>query len=398
MINMNSLTRILPFAGAFLLAGAVVACGDDDGGGNTPPDAGTPDAEPGPIIDGGTPDACVGGHGEGCVDSPFVLAEHAEFRLELFQTGPTGTGNDSRLAAQSFFFTDQEPAARIIGGDPITIRPELADQGYVCVSMAAGNRFDNGGTPEAQAIVDTRTYIDVGDNVTMTNVADDTAITLDKYLSSDDPAAATDPSANLIHDILYLADPDVDPALATQYKPAVAGSAAYPAIDLGYGQAAFTTKELADANGVGEPLIYMPSDFQLTLPTEADFYAQAGLTFTKGEDFTITYTIDDPEDVGNTHPTIIPFVGFVKNREIQAYCLKFTADVLDDGEFIVPYEVFEIVDQDPPANEDGSYFEFGRFTHAAWEALNVAEPSRADLMGINCALSADWEILDAPAP
>jgi hypothetical protein len=387
---MNSLTRVIPFAGVFLLTGAMVGCGDDDGPSNPPIDGSTP-----PVVDAGAADACVGGHGEGCIASPFGLAEHGEYRVELFQTGPSGAGDESRLAAQAFFFTGQNPPLRTIGGTPITLRQDLVDQGYVCTDMSANNLFDNGSTAEAQAIVDTRTYIDVGDNATLTNANDATEIiTLNKFLASADPAAATDLSANLTHDILYRADPNLEASLNTQYKPAVAGSGSYLALDLGYGEAAFTG-ELADENGEGEPLVYMPSNFQITTPSEEDFYDEAGVTFTKGQDFEIKYTIDTPEDVAGGHPTIIPFVGFLKNQEVQAYCLKFTPGVIDDGTFIVPFEVYDIIDQDPAANEEGSYFEFGRFTHAAWEALNLADPARIDLMGINCALSPDWVVEDA---
>lgn len=387
MITMNSLTRVIPFAGAFLLVGAV-GCGDDDGP-STPVDADV-DAPP-TEIDASIDAGCTDGHGENCVDSIFALPEHGEFRLELFQTGPSGTGDESRLAAQAFFFTGQEPALRIIGGLPITLRQELADDGYVCLDMSPGDRFDNGGTPEAQAIVDTRDYIDVGATATMTNVANENeVITLNKHLASDDPALATDFSANLVHDILYQAEDTVEASLATQYKVGVAGSVAYE-LDLVAGESAFT------AIAPTEPLIYMPSDFQLTQPTEEDFYAQEGVTFVKEQDFEIKYTIDNPEAVGSGHPTIIPFVGFVKNRQIQAYCLRFTPNVIDSGTFIVPYEVFEYVDEDPAADEEGSYFEFGRFNHTAWETGNLATTSRIDIMGINCAVSPDWVVEEAPA-
>lgn len=386
---MNSLTRVIPFAGAFVLAGAMVGCGDDGGG--TPGD-GAPDATP---ADAGAADACVGGHGEGCVGSPFALPEHGEFRLERFQEGPNETGEDSRLAAQAFFFTNQTPPVRPFFGTPIPIRAELAAQGYACGDYRDGVWFDNGGTPQAQAAADSRTYIDVGATATLTNVNDDNeVITLNKFQSSANPVAATDISANVVHDILYQADEDIEVSLATQYKPEVEGSAAYISLDLGFGEAALTG-ELADANGEGDAVIYMPSNFGITTP--ANFFDPAGQTFTKGVDFEIKYTVESPEAVGNGHPTIIPFVGFIKNRQVQAYCSKQTPNVIDDGTFIIPYEVFEVIDQDPPADEEGSYFEFGRFTHSAWEAENLAQPGRFDLMGINCLLSSDWEVVDPAA-
>lgn len=393
MINMNSLTRVIPFAGAFLLTGAMVGCGDDDGP-NNPIDGGV-DAK---VTDAGEADACVGGHGEGCVENPFQLPEHGEFRLELFQDGPSGEGNDTRLAAQAFFFTGQNPAIRPIGGKPIMIRPELAMQGYACADYRDGNFFENGGTAQAQAIADSRTYIDVGDTATLTNANDETeVITLNKFESTDDPDDATDISSVLVHDILYQADIDTEVTLGTQYRPAVAGSSTYVRLNLGFGIANFTFAfPLADEAGAGDPKIYMPSKFEITTPSTADWYAPAGLTFTKGTDFTINYTIAEPEAVGTTHPTILPFIGFIKNREVQAYCFRVTPDTLDTGTFIVPYEVFEIIDADPAANEEGSYVEFGRFTHAAWEAQNLTQPGRVDLLGVNCQLSPDWEVQDAP--
>ena len=60
-------------------------------------------------------------------------------------------------------------------------------------------------------------------------------------------------------------------------------------------------------------------------------------------------------------------------------------------------EVFDVIDQDPAADEEGSYFEFGRFNHTAWETGNLATTSRIDIMGINCAVSPDWAVEAAPA-
>jgi len=385
---MNTLTRVIPFAGAFLLAGAMVGCGDDDGP-NNPNDAST-DA---PTADAGAADACVGGHGEGCVGSPFALPEHGEFRVERFQEGPNVTGEDTRVAAQAFFFSNQDPPVRPFFGKAITIRPELAAQGYACADYREGFYFDNGGTPEAQAVADSRTYIDVGGSATLTNVEnEDEVITLNKFESSVNPANAIDISANLTHDILYQADVDTEVSLATQYKPAVEGSSSYISLDLGFGEAALTG-ELADANGDGDPVIYMPSNFTITTP--ANYFDAAGLTFTKGQDFTIEYDINEPEAVGDGHPTVAVFVGWIKDRQVQAYCSKVIPNQLDDGTFTIPYEVFEVIDADPAADDERSYFEIGRFTHAAWEAQNLASPGRLDLMGINCQLSPDCVVNDA---
>jgi hypothetical protein len=394
MINMNSLKRVIPFAGAFLLAGAMVGCGDDD---NTvdPIDAG-PDAAQVPDGGGGI-DACVGGHGGGCIDSPFQLPEHGEFRLEQFQYAPSGTGVDDDLAAQAFFFSGQTPAARSLEGKVITIRQALVDQGYVCQDFSDGNNFDNGYTPEAQAVANSRTYVDVGANATLTNVDNGAdVITLDKYLSADDPMLATDLSASLVHDILYRGSKDTAVNLGGQYEPKIAGVLAYPGLELGYGQSAAGDEMADEETGEGEPKIFMPSDFQMTTPTEADFFAPAGLTFTKGEDLLLEYDIEQPETIGpNDYPTIIVFIGFVAAGGVDAYCLKVTPGELDDGTFTVPSEVLEIIPEDPAADDALSYILFGRFTHVAWEAENLPEPARLDLLGVTCLIAQDWVVNDA---
>lgn len=390
MINMNSLKRVLPFAGAFLLAGALVGCGDD-GNSNDPIDAGQG------VPDGGdgTPDACVGGHGGGCVGSPFALPEHGEFRLEQFQYGPAGVDAEDDLAAQAFFFTDQEPLSRSLGGKRIEIRAELEALGYECQDFSDGNNFDNGYTEAAQAVINSRTYIDVGASATLTNEDDATdVITLDKVMDG------VDLSASLTHEILYQGSKDVTPNHGGTYLPKVEGSLAYPELELGYGESA-PGDEVADPDtGEGQPKIYMPSDFQMTMPVEEDFFAAEGLTFTKGQDLQLRYTIDAEETIGpDDFPTIISFIGFVNNGGVEAYCIKYNQGERDDGTFDVPYEVLEFVTADPeePAQDDFNYILFGRFTHVAWEALNLADPARLDFLGVTCLISPTWQVNDAAA-
>jgi len=396
MINMNSLKRVIPFAGAFLLAGTMVGCGDDNP--SDPIDGGV-DGAPG-VIDASTGvDACAGGHGGGCVDSPFQLPEHGEFRLEQFQYAPSGTNADDDLAAQAFFFTGQNPPARSLEGTVITLRQALVDQGYVCQDFSAGNNFDNGYTAAAQAVVDTRTYLDVGANATLTNVDDGAdVITLDKFLAVDDPLLATDLSASLVHDTLYRGSKDTAVNLGGQYKPGIAGSLAYPGLDLGYGKSAAGDDMADPVTGDGEPIIYMPSDFQMTTPNEDAFFAPEGLTFTKGEDLLLEYDIDQPETIGGAdgYPTIIVFIGFVAAGGVDAYCLKITQGELDDGTFTVPSEVLEIIPEDPAADDALSYILFGRFTHVAWEAENLVERARLDLLGVTCLIAQDWVVNPAP--
>ena len=402
MFEMSSLKKIVPIAGAFLLAGAMVGCGDDDGNGGEPPDAAEPDGAPA-VPDAGVPDAgggadaCVGGQANGCTTNPFTLPERGEIRLEQFQTGPSGTGDEDTVAVQAFFYSGQNPPVRP-GGKVMEIRQELVDEGYLCVDYRDGNNSDNGKTPEAETILDSRDYLDVGPTMKYTNVADETEIiTLEKFEGATDPAGATDGSAGLVHDIIYKGDSDTDLDLGGQYRPAIAGTPDYPALVLKYGQSVMGD-ELADADGNGEPLLYQPSDFQLTTPTEAEYFAPAGLTFTKGQDFLLEYDIDNPETIGpGNYPTILPFVGIVSEGAVQVYCLKGKQGELDDGTFKLPHEAFEIITQDPDAADETSYMVFGRFIRVSWELHDlVEEVGQIQFYSLTCMVAQDWVVNPAP--
>jgi hypothetical protein len=381
MINMNSLKRIVSFAGAFLLAGAMVGCGDDDGNPPVdPPDAGAPDAN--------APDATVVVPDAG---SPTTLPEFGEFRLEQFQTGPSGTGEEDYLATQAMFFTGQNPPARG-QGIPIAIRPDIAAQGYVCVDYKSGDNGDNGKTPEGQVIVDTREYVDIGATATATNLDDDSVITLAKFEGALDPDGATDLSSSLVHDVIYKGDVDTALDLGGRYQPAVAGSPMYGPLDLKNGES-IVGEERADADA----LIYVASDFQLTTPTEADFFDPAGLTFTTGQDFQFAYTIEEPETVGpGNFPTIVPFIGIVSEGVVEVYCLKFTPGTLDDGTFTLPHETFAEFTQNPADGDETSYIVFGRFTRTFWETKIAEQAGRIDLVALTCAVAQDWVVNPAP--
>jgi hypothetical protein len=379
MIKKSSLKRVAHYAGAFLLAGAAVGCGDD--GGN--------DVDAGGGADAGPDAACVG-HACGGTNTPFELAEGGEFRLERLQQN--ADNSMQYLASQAFFFKGQTPAARPLGLPELELvtDPALKALGYSCQDFRVGNLFDNGFTAAAQAIVDTRDYYSVGDEVTLTNVADEQdVITLSKRT---DPAEAIDLSAGLTHKILYRGPDAQDVELNTIYRPAIPGSLEYPSLDLKYGQSV-AGEEMADpTTGVGTPQLYMPSAFTMTAPTEVEFYTEGFLSFTKGDDYEMTY---DFEPAPEGWPTILPFIGFLNSSfQVVAFCAKGPTPAEpkpDNGEFIVPAEVLEILGDITP----GPVI-MGRFTHVAWEYQQ--DKSRLDLLGIECKLSpvSGWQVEDAP--
>jgi hypothetical protein len=356
----------------------VTACSDDDNPG-TDADAAPIDADP--PGDCGCPDTPP----DAFEEEPFLSPEGGELRLERFQLGPND--DDAELAAQAFFFEGQSPPARAFEGKAITVRSELDGKGYVCLDFSDGNNFENGKSPQAQAIADSRTYFDVGATATLANADDQTdVITLDRFLESNDPAAATDRSAGLVHDILYKAPETTPVERHASYLPAIAGSDDYPMLDLKYGQSA-VGDELSDENGEGTPQIYMPPAFTLMSPADADFYTAGALVFTSGQDLEITYTLAEP--ALTDWPTIIPFIAFVNDTGmVEATCLKATPGEPEDGTFTVPYEVLDHVQADP-----GGQAVFGRFVHAAWETQ--PEQARMDLIGIESKVSPGFVIQDA---
>ncbi|WP_199350891.1 hypothetical protein [Haliangium ochraceum] len=381
------LKRFAPYAGVFVLAGTVGACGDDGGDGNTPDIDGGPD----PIDAGIDAEVCVG-HGCEGIDSPFQLPEGGEVRLERFQYLSNDDPDDNRdLAAQAFFFENQDPLSRGLDGEPVTIRQELADQGYSCGDFTKGIFFDNGNAPEMDAIIASRDYYDVGETVTLTNT-DNTAEVIE--LEKQAPGA-TDLSAGLEHPILYQGNPKFQLTRNATFSASIDGSQEYPELDVTFGESV-VGEEMAEADGSGTPLIYMPSAFTLTSPTEDELFEQ-GLNFTKGEDFSFTYTLDEPTPAG--FPTVVPFVAFLDaDFKVEAYCFKTPVDGADPdtGDFTIPYEIFEVVS--PGGDDIATNFLFGRFTHVAWEVGQDA--TRLDFLGVECFASVNdngggYTVLDA---
>lgn len=319
-------------------------------------------------------------------EPPSYLAEGGEMRLERFQDSADDSAQT--LAAQAFFFTGQEPGARSFG-EPLRLRRELADNGYACLDRRDGDSFDSGKTAEAQAIADSRAYYDVGQAATLTSTAAPAeVIRLERFLAAEDPAGAIDPSSGLLHDVLYKGDAAQRIRRNTTYRPGIAGSVDYPALDLTWGKTSVGEELAQPQTGLGAPQIYMPSAFALTAPTEEEFFTPGFLAFTRGQDMVLTYAAE-ARPAG--WPAILPYAYFVDGEgRAQAFCVKVPtsrgADG-DDGAFVVPYEVLDIA---PPSGR----LVFGRMVHASWEyAVDV---SRVDLIGMESKRSPPYAILDAP--
>ncbi len=341
--------RIMYYAVTLVSAGSLlVACGDDDGGTDTPDAGMTPDAT-----------ACVG-HGCPGIDSPFQLNEGGEFRLERFQTGPNDS--DDRLAAHAFFFKDQEPGTRELLSTPIDVDPAL---GVQCFDFRDGDDFDNGRTPENQMILNSRTYYNAGENVYLTNVDNGSeVITMAKI----DDGTGIDVSSNMNHKILYQSNPDTtDVSRNSVYRPTIDGDAnGLVALDLSDGEFAATRDDLPAGL---EPLLYFPGAFTVTTPTEAEYFA--GLALDRASNAVFSWTVTDaaPADT----PPIIAFIAFVDaTAKVNAVCVTLG---ITDGTLTVPPNVLEIV----PAQ--GALL-LGRVTHVAWEARQ--DGTRLDLLGIEC--------------
>jgi len=324
--------RIGSVCTAALLAGALGACGSDD-------------------EDGGD-EAC--GH---CPQGAFELAEGGELRLELIgYPDEKGSGGYVEVNAfQSFVFQGQEPAARPLAG------PSFDNEaGVNCQDFRSHDNFDNGFSEEGQAIVNTRSYFDVGPTVTAIPQDGGDNQVLSREQDMLDPS-----SGGLVHDLLYLGG---DPAALLRnayYDIEIEGTEEYPAFDLRNG----VTSQGVDWE---RPELFMPPDFTMLQPSETDYFTNT--TFTAGEDFTFEWENNEPIVDGS--PTNVMFIGFYNTAgAIDFYCL--VDDEPEGTGITVPKEV--IAEIEP---EGGSIL-LGKFTHIAWNQGNRA-PARFDFLGTNC--------------
>jgi hypothetical protein len=305
--------------------------------------------------------ACSGGEDgepicDHCPEGPFKLPEGGEIRLELIQYLEEDGTVGEILAGQGFWFKDQTPELRPLNGEKTG-----PYAGTICSDFTSRDRFDNGYTEENQAIADTRTYLDVGEAVTVTSQATGNQLTLTRTLNG------TDPSSSLQHDIIYLFD-DASALERNVYYDIdeLPGTEEYPGWDFQAGETVSGTEWTKKGHEV-----FIPPDFAMSSPSEEDFFA--GITLSDSEDFVLSWGND--QSVPSDTPENIGFVAFYKeDGSIASYCLQ--DDGATSGTMTVPKAV--IAAQDPAGG-----ILFGKFTHIAWNQ-GINAKARFDLLGVNC--------------
>jgi hypothetical protein len=349
MIKKNGLRSFGYFVTAAFLATGLAACGDDGGDGN--------------IVD---PPGCEPGSHGACGET-FSLNEGGEFRIELFQFGvdDATTTDDWDVAAQAFFFTTDDGPRSLDG---------IFNDMTQCGDYRSGDNFDNGATPQAQAIVDRRTYFDVGPEVVVTPMGGGNPITFPRRMD------AVDLSAGLTHPILYSALKEENDGLIDEIQrnayytlSGVGSDDGFAGLDLGSGVSAQGEEaELAAA--------YIPPNFTMTTPPEADVYGDGvapAQIVTRGEDFRFEWTNDTPVDEGSV--TNLGFIGVFNNAGgVDFYC--YEPDGSTGGGVTLDATVSAELGEDAESEIDG-YFLVGKFTHVGWEDANN---NRFDFLGVNC--------------
>ena len=347
------------FLGAGVLATGLTmtGCGDDE----TP----VTQVDAGEEVDAMSNMDAAGCTGHGCPtgENPWGLtAENGEIRLEYFKLAD----GESKLAAQAFFFKNQDPANRGFGGTPVD-SPTAEAAGVSCGDLTGGVYFNNGASAEAVQILATREYIDVGPFINFTNKDDASDV-----IALPKKEGVVDLSQNLQHDIIYqVDDPLLTPAFNVGYDVSFEGLG--PDLTDGTSvQMDWTTNNIE---------VYMPPPFTMANPVEDAFFAD-GLTFTKGQDLTLQWSLDEALNADSASPA--SFVGFVnaETNQVESYCIK----IVDDGELLVPAEILEVVS--PSGN-----LLVGTITHVAYKGENEG---RVDVQGITCKL-AGYTIEDAAA-
>ena len=276
---------------------------------------------------------CGGDEGGGTTDDPRTLPEGGGFRVEFMEIGKVqaeilGEGvdgdrifyNDTEL----IFYTDQTPAVR---GWPPKIRDigrELED-GTVCYNTKEILSYWVSTITEQQAVVDTRSYLDMGETVTLVG---ENGYELD--LIGEDGGLS--PLQGLAHGKIYLPD-DLTPN-----DPIPSGWFEVVPQDM-----PDSFPDFAPTNGItmwtGNPVerfgAFRPPPFDLEYPLESP-YMEFGVAYRTDQDFTWRADVppmpDDANEWGKTLGVIrITDTGIV----IETIC--FNAE--QHGTLTVPKEI-----------------------------------------------------------
>jgi hypothetical protein len=313
----------------------------------------------------------------------MMLGEGGDFRYELFHVGYDAEGNKIEvLGGWSFLFKGQTPAARAILGPLVTEGIEYpGGAAAYCFNQTEANYYLSGWSEKGQTIVDTRTYYDLGESLSVTKEGGETEILMNRYEN------AADPSTLLTHQYLYLTDatPEVAADLERGVKyplPQIAPVNGFPGLDLRGGVNVPANQEWTDP-----PAMYFPHDFTLTSPTEEEYFAapleaNGGLQIDRSQDLTFAW---DQAATPAGFPTQVQFTGFLNEDQTFQY-LCITAG---ENTQVIPYGLFS----QPDFPTTGKLIH-GSLTHVAWAQPDGEDEYRFDVIGVNCKFS--WFTLVDP--
>lgn len=322
-------------------------------------DASLPDAA---VVDAG-PDAggCVGHTCPG-TSPTLALPEGGELRIELFHTGYDTSGNrQESLGGWFISFSGQLPAARPVLGPQVTSISYPGGFAY-CFDESAGDAFHSGAATLAQAIADTRSYYDVGAQVSIAGPA--SAFVLPRQSN------AADPSTQIVHNMLYVTDPTGSASLergAAYALDPVLPLGSFPGLNLraGVDLATVTT------NWPDPPAVYVPADFTLTSPTEAQFFAAGGLQIDSTADLQFTWTAPS---LPAGWPAQLHFTAFYD----PGFAMQYFCVVPDTGILVIPSGLFAL----PGFPAQGTIVH-GALTHMGWnQHVSSSEEYRFDMVGM----------------
>ena len=291
-----------------------------------------------------TPENCLGGNGGGhggpkptCGPWADDVPEGGDVRIEIQRNG---TDNTTTHAMHGYFFKDQIPARRELEG--VEVVP-----GSGCTDVTSGAHFDNGAAGEAQAIADSRTYLEAGGEIQLKSTAQ--SFTLPEQM------AMSDLSSGLTHDVVYL-NPSTDGTADLRNH-------GYSVEWTGGGLGSMELTEPTAVQGIPvKSQLYVPANMENISP---DFSAPLGVPATG--DWAFSYTIAPPE------ADAPPLLAFAVFYNLDTFGVEYQCVADADGTMTIPRAM---IDKLKPT---GLVY-FGAFTHVG----HKQQGRRLDLVGVNC--------------